>query len=341
MMKGYCTNCNSGDESRRIFDVNSEAKYCYCPRCAKRYKPKVAIFNYDKTIYKYNKRAKFYLSNVGQPKYAYQLFAYVLELEPSNKKAKFGRLLSLSYLSTLRRNRFTEVTELLNIVKGEVKGSKDMTKYSNFLLSLDHSVNEYMHRVRKNLCIHDYFYDVECVKLYFKHLRDAIALKRVIAGELINANNKKGSEQVFETVKNMELVYNQVIYTADGQDHYFTNFTKSGDLLIVDGKKPIDTKLGTKYKRYSLNKGVKNTKVLGEIVFSKAYFRIFRVYEKCLVSAVTLLILSIASLITFIAIPSGGLKILFLTLFIVFGALAASFVALYLIFAGILKKPRF
>ena len=39
--KGYCTNCNKHDESRRIFDVNSEARVCYCPHCGKKYRPKI------------------------------------------------------------------------------------------------------------------------------------------------------------------------------------------------------------------------------------------------------------------------------------------------------------
>ncbi len=90
MKKGFCTGtgCNNREEVRRIFEVNSEAQFCYCPYCGKKYRPKVAIFNYEKRITRYNKKAKFFLLNVGQPLYAYNLFAYVLELEPENKTAK-------------------------------------------------------------------------------------------------------------------------------------------------------------------------------------------------------------------------------------------------------------
>ena len=80
MKKGFClsTVCNKREEVRRIFDVNSEAQFCYCPYCGKKYRPKVAIFNYEKRITRYDKKAKFFLKNVGQPLYAYNLFAYVV-----------------------------------------------------------------------------------------------------------------------------------------------------------------------------------------------------------------------------------------------------------------------
>ena len=94
MKKGFClsTVCNKREEVRRIFDVNSETQFCYCPYCGKKYRPKVAIFNYEKRITRYDKKAKFFLKNVGQPLYAYNLFAYVLELEPTVNVLEFGAL---------------------------------------------------------------------------------------------------------------------------------------------------------------------------------------------------------------------------------------------------------
>ena len=101
LKKGYCISCNKNDETRRIFDVNPSVSYCHCPHCGKRYRPKVAIALYQKVIARYLRRAFFFLRNVGNPKRAYGIFAYVLELEPSNKAARMGRVLSLAYLSTI------------------------------------------------------------------------------------------------------------------------------------------------------------------------------------------------------------------------------------------------
>lgn len=340
MKRGYCTNCNKRDEVRRIFEVNSESRFCYCPHCGKKYRPKVAIFNYEKTIAKYNKRAKFFLKNIGQPLYAYNLFAYVLELEPYNKTAKLGRLLSLAYLSTLRRNHFGEVKELLEIARPDLKDAKNKDKYNHFLLSLDKCLNDYIAKVRKKLTIRTYFYDSDCIKLYYKHLRDTISLKRFVAGEFSGVGDKKSSQDVFESIKNLELVYNEILYTADGVDHTFTNFTKYGDPLVSEGRKKIDTKLG-KYRMSTLDKDNKKLAILSDSVFSKVYFHMFAIYDKCYWYAGISLGVAIIMMILFITQINQPLFTLFLILFIIFIVQGVAFLALRLIFGSILKKPRY
>ena len=136
--------------------------------------------NYKKTIDKYNRKAYFYLRHAGEYRLGYDLFAYVLELEPTNRTAKLGRLLSLANLSTTRRNRFTEVRELMDIERPLFHDKTFTREYTAYLISLNSCIDVYCMLLRKNLTIKDYFYDVACIKLYYRHIADAILLKRMI-----------------------------------------------------------------------------------------------------------------------------------------------------------------
>ena len=243
MKKGYCINCNKHDELRRIFDVNSEAKWCYCPRCGKKYAPKIAISNYDRMINHYLRRARFFLRNVVESSYSYSIYGYVLELEPSNTNAKLGRLLSLAYMSSLRRNRFLEVKEMLDLSRDEFRLVRNRKEYNSFLKSLDRCLSDYIEKVRKALTTHNYFYDVDCLKLYYCHVRDTIMLKRIVASEFAEIQQKDRFEKATDSIKELESQYREIFYTLDGCDHYFANFTKRGDVLITEGQKRAEVKL--------------------------------------------------------------------------------------------------
>ena len=342
MKRGFCTGtgCNNREEVRRIFEVNSEAQFCYCPYCGKKYRPKVAIFNYEKRITKYNKKAKFFLMNVGEPLYAYNLFAYVLELESWNRTAKLGRLLSLAYLSTLRRNRFNEVRVLLELARDDVKETKTMAnKYSNFLDNLNECASEYIDRVRKKLTFRNYFYNGDCLKLFFVNLRDTITLKRFLAGEYSANGDKREAQKTFDEIKKLELAYNEVIYTVDGIDHSFTNFTKAGDPLISQGRKRIDTKL-SKFRMSTLDKNDKKLIYIKDTVFSTTFIRIYHLYDKAYVFSIINGAIGIGCMAAWLSLLKMKIAPLFLALFIFFTVLGLSFIALRIIFGYILKKPR-
>ena len=339
MKKGYCINCNKHDEQRRIFDVNSEARWCYCPRCGKKYPPKVAIANYERMINHYLRRAKFFLKNVVESTYSYSLYGYILELEPENSNAKLGRLLSLAFMSTLRRNRFLEVKELLDMSKDEFHLVRNRKEYCSFLKSLDKCLNEYIERVRKILSTHSYFYDTDCLKLYYQHVRDTIMLKRTIVAEFSEIQQKDQFEKVSESIKELESKYKEVFYTVDGVDHYFANFTKKGDVLITDGQKKIDVKL-TKRKMYSLDAKNKKTKVFKERVFPGMGITLFNIFEKCFIIAGTLLALSVIALVFYLIFIKLSFSPILLSIFIVFSVFGVGFIALRLLIGIILKRPR-
>ena len=340
MVKGYCTNCNKHDESRRIFDVNSEAKYCHCPHCGKKYRPRVAITNYDRVIHRYLRRAYYYLKNVRDPNAAYALFAYVLELEPGNKTAKLGRLLSLCFLSTLRRNRFIETKELLLMSNEEFRTPDIRRDYAAFLIHLDRCTNECLQRIRKKITLKGYFYDTECVKLYLKHICDAIELKRTIIEEFSFINEERLASEVDESRKACEKVYDESFFTVDGQEHRLANFAKSGDPLVVNGKKKEDTSKLQRYRMASLNPENKKQRLLKDNVFPLAYQRLFRVVSVSIALAIIFGLFAIAGLVFYLIFMKQAFALAILILMIFFGVLMLTIIGLRLLFISILKKPR-
>lgn len=340
MKKGYCTNCNRDDEARRIFDVNSDARWCYCPHCGKKYRPSVVIENYKKTIDKYNRKAYFYLRNAGEYRLGYDLFAYVLELEPTNKTAKLGRLLSLANLSTTRRNRFLEVRELMDIERVLFHEKPFAREYAAYLISLNSCINVYCELVKKNLTIKTYFYDVACIKLYYRHIADAITLKRMIVEEFSTVGEEKLAAQVSESIKELEKTYDNINFTADGQDHFLANFTKTGEPLITNGRRKVDTKLA-RYRLSTLDTKDKKLNIIPEDVFAKVRYHTYHSYKNSLPLAILLFILFLASLITYLCLRTRSFALPILILAIIFGVFSISFVVLRVLCYLVLKRPKF
>ena len=342
MKKGYCPACKTKDEVRRIFDVNSEAKYCYCPRCMKKYRPKVAIHIYERTINHYLRRATFFLKNAGEPKLAYNLYAYVLELEPTNRSAKLGRMLSLAYISTLRRNRFGEVKELLMIQKDLFQSQYMRKEYIAFLISLDTCINKYMNRSKKKLTIKGYFHDGACFKLHLSNINAAIDLKRLIISELSGINEEKRASAVSASIKVLESEYGKSVVTVNGEEHHFTSFTKDKEPLISTSttKKKVDERV-KRYRPSTLDPNAKKMRYIKDNVFSRSCHYMFLIFNISLVLFIVLAALALSFLITYFILLSYWFRVFFMVFFIIFLVTSLILLGMRFIFQMILKKPRF
>ena len=340
MKKGYCTACKTRDEAKHIFDVNSDSKVCYCPRCMKKYRPRVAIHNYERVINHYLRRANFFLKNAGEPKLAYSLFAYILELEPANKSAKLGRMLSLAYISTLRRNRFSEVKELMIIEKDQFRALGIRKEYIAYLLSLEHCLNTYINKVKKKLMFKGYFYDQDCFSLYLKHVHDVIELKRFIIAEFSAIDQEKMCAAINKTIKTLEGEYNKSVYVVNGEELHLSNFTKEGEPLITAGKKKeMDPRL-EKYRMSTLDPANKKLKVIKDSVFSQTPSRLYFTYHLAIILVIVMGALALTSFITFFITINYWFSGFFMAFFIIFGLLTGACAILRLITSLILKKPR-
>ena len=341
LKKGYCTNCNKHDETRRIFDVNSDAKFCYCPHCGKKYRTKHAISTYENVIQKYIRRSYFYLRNVGDANKAYSMFAYVLELEPSNKTAKLGRLLSLAYLSSLRRNRCREVSELLQMSANDFHGSNIKREYVSFLVLLNHFTISYVESLKKKLTFRSYFYDIDCLKLYFKHIYDTLALKRLIAAELSMCDENQQVTRVNESMKVMEDEFNKSFYDVNGQEHRLVNFAKSGDPLVVNGRNRVDTTKILRYRMATLDPTNKKKKrLLSDVVFTRTYIRVFETHRLSFPVMLVLATLALITLVVYLCLYRFNWSLVLLVFAITLGVGAITFLMLRIFFGSILRKTR-
>ena len=341
MKKGYCTNCNKNDETRRIFDVNPSTSYCYCPHCGKKYRPKVAINNYNRVISRYLRRAFFFLRNVGDARRSYGIFAYVLELEPSNSAARMGRVLSLSYLSTLRRNRFREAKELLLMDVEQFRNRKIEKEYSAFLLELSKCTDEFMFRLEKKLTFKDFFYDVDCLKLYYKHMADVIDIKRTIVNELSLIDEEKMVEIVSNSIKNLEESYKTSVFTADGKEQKLVNFGKSGEPLIVNGYQRKDVTKIQRYRMSTLDPNNKKATYIKDIVFSRTYIKMFNAMQSSIALIIVSALIALVALIIYFVFIKNAHVLVALIIAIIFGIIGVSFVIMRLILSSLLKKKRY
>ena len=342
MVKGYCTNCNKENEGRRIFDVNTDVRFCYCPHCGKKYRPKMAAANYNHVINKYLRRASFFMSNAGQFQNAYNLYAYVLELEPENKLAKLGRLLSLAFLSTVRRNRFIEVKQLLEIEKDEFHEKHFAHQhYNEFLIHLENCTESYLNNVKKALTLKTYFYDVDCIKLYFKHIKDVIELRRLIVSELMVIGVSANLAIISDETKDLEKQYNMTCMTVDGQDHSLAHFAKNGEPIIVNGVKQEDTHL-SRYRMSTLDvNNKKKLNVIPETVFTTVFSRIYKTFEISLGFAIAFGLAAITMLVFYFILIKLPCAPYIMGVFIVLAVTSISFILMRILFGLTLKKPRF
>ena len=340
LKKGYCTNCNKNDETRRIFDVNPSASYCHCPHCGKKYRPKVAINNYNRVLARYLKRAFFFLRNVGDARRAYGIFAYILELEPSNSAARMGRLLSLSYLSSLRRNRFKEAKELLLMDVEQFREERIRKEYAAFLLELSKCTDEYIFRVEKKLTFRDYFYDVDCLKLYYKNMEDVIDIKRIIVNELSLIDEEKMVEIVSNSIKNLEDIFKTSVFTADGKEQKLVNFGKSGEPLIVNGYQRRDTTKILRYRMSTLDPNNKKATLIKDVVFSRTYIKMFNAMQASVALIIASTLIALVALIIYLVFIKNVHILVALIIAIAFGVIGVSLVIMRLIFSSILTKKR-
>ena len=340
MKKAYCFSCKTRDESRRIFEVNSDMKYCYCPRCMKKYRPRVAIHNYERVIHHYLRRANFFLKNAGEPKLAYALFAYILELEPTNKQAKLGRLLSLAYISTLRRNRFLELKELLIIERDQFRSQSVRREYTSFLKTLDHSLNAFVTRAKKRVTFKGYFYESECFTLYLKHIHDVIELKRMIISELSAIDQDNLIMPIENSIKTLEGEYKKSVVVVNGDELHLESFSKDGEPIIVTGKKKkVDPRV-QKYRLASLHPENKKLRLIKDSVYTRRFANYYFTYRLSFILAISLAAVALVSFITFFIVLKYPISPLFITLAILFGVNAIVAVILRFIMMMILKKPR-
>lgn len=282
--KGLCPHCSPKRVERRIFPVNPGASTCFCPHCMKEIEPKVAIEGYRALIDKMLLKADNSLFVTCDPVLAYAQYAEVIELEPKEAHALLGRILCLIYMGKVRKSFLGEALTLLENTPYE---GCDIDEFVFFLKKIDFALDEYESVIYKRLTFRKYFFDVECLKLYWEHLSEIVKMKEFILSITKEIKKERESNQIAVMINMFEHniaqrkdVLHHEAFTADGKC-YSLSKVMNGKAIVTELNKKTNTKL-YRYRLSTLNEEEKHKKYIKDEVF-KDYTHIVKM-EKAFLS---------------------------------------------------------
>ena len=291
--KGLCPYCQPKRLDRRIFQVNPEASTCFCPHCMKEIVPSIAIEGYSNLIKKMLSIADNTLFVTCDPVLAYQQYADVIEFEPKEAHALLGRILCLVYMGRVRKSYLLEATTLLENTPYE---GCDINEYVFFLKKINFALDEYETAVNKKLNFRGYYYDIECLKLYWVYLYEVIKLKELIL-DLVKEIKKRYSSQQNEALINLLEVSIEEKRDLLRADTYTTNGVGYRYVKMANGKacvEIIDTQIETHLSRFrlaTLDEDDKTSRYIKDEVF-KDYTHVVELEKVSLGVSIVLLLIA-------------------------------------------------
>ena len=346
LKKGFCVHCQ-GDEDLRIFDVNKDAEVCYCPHCLVAMPPKEAIANYNALIANYLKHASKALFDSTQYLEAYQTFAHIIDLNETIKVAHFGRIISMVYLSTLRKSKI-EFAHTLHRQEAPkwCHYAETVNEYYHFLLLLLDALTSYENRLKKRLTYHGVFYDMDCVVLYLKRMEEIKLYKDFVAQEakFFVDNGKEQFKDIIGMVALSFHAYEEVFKdrytTADGYKYVFAEFDANGmPLLNMKSANPNPDQKLHKKKIELYPHDNKKSKIKDEIYLNK--LPMFRLFMASIPAASFLFTLAIVGIAFSFVIPSSVVKALVLVFSSLAIIAALVFFTLHFTWKNALKKKYY
>lgn len=346
LKKGFCTHCK-GDEKSRIFDVNKDAEVCYCPNCMAAMLPKEAITNYGALISHHLKVASRALFETTQYLLAYQTFAHVIDLNDSVKVAHLGRILSLVYLSTVRKGKITFAQALHKQDAAKLyRNQERANEYLNFLMLLLDALDIYENRLRRRITLHTQFYDMDCIITYLKRIDEIKDYKVYIADEAkLFLDTNEAFKDVVDRVEASRSFYADVhketFHTVDGYTCKFHKFDANGTpILSIKGEQKVDENGKPLPKKYILfpDEGKKSL-IKDEVYLNK--YALYRLESLSLPLAIAVLIGSVAGLIIAALIPLTPVKITVIVLSALMAVTSFILVFLHFMWKNRLKKKYY
>lgn len=276
--KGLCPYCTTHRVDRRIFPVNPEASTCFCPICMKEVEPKVAIDGYTELISKMLLKADNTLFVTCDPVLAYSEYASVIELEPKEAHALLGRILCLIYMGKVRKSYLGEAYTLLENTPYE---GCDIDEFIFFLKKINFALDEYESSLIKKLTFKSYFYDVECLKLYWVHLHDIIKMKELILSIIKDIKKEYKSSQaevmanmIEHNVEEKKRVIHTDTFVCDGTPYHYVKTVNGKAVIDYSTKRKINTHLN-RYRLASLDIDDKRKRYIKDEIF-KDYTRVVK-----------------------------------------------------------------
>ncbi len=278
LKKGYCTHCHPEEFTNAIFDVNSSAKVCYCPHCMAELTTGEAISNYETMLHNKVVKAKKILYGVKDYGKAYEMFANILAFDPESIEARFGRLLSLLYMSTLRRDRFEEFTLMLgNDYASYFSKMSDLNSLFLFMNKCSIGLDEYEYLVYKKLSYRSYFYDADCLKLYFEKnhkllkARESLLALYELSMQKLDPNSvskevEKYHQDIIDDVEKSKRYLEKKQPTMEGFTYKFVGFNALGKAMIArNDEEP--KRNPTKVVNATLDEEAKHIKIISNNIY--------------------------------------------------------------------------
>ena len=273
LKKAYCSYCKTDDELNRIFSVNPEAKVCYCPNCMVELNPKAAIDEYNYFILQKTTKADCLLFRDTRFYDAYCAYAHIIEIDPLIMHARFGRILSLLYMSTLRHTHFVDSVTLMEREADQYfRKMKDQNHYAKFLSKALNAIDEYQTRFVKRITFKERFYSADCVELYFTRLYEILEAKKFIVGELSKIVVKNPNERIVRLVSTRDIEiaelqqqFDEIVTTTDGNRYKVAKVISAQQILISrldDQLPPL-----VRHKQFKLNENEKKGRLIKDKVY--------------------------------------------------------------------------
>jgi len=267
---GYCKKCQIYGEPPRFIDVNTEHSVIICPKCGTRMTPKQAMTNYDNFFEGLYKEAEILLFRARNYQGAYKAFAKIIDYRPDDVIARYGRILSLVYLSTLRHTYFNEALLMFSEERKKyLRDKRYRLQYFTFIRESNKAVDKYRILLKKRLVYKtkdgkEYFYDKDCVSLYFHRILQIKKFKEMFLEEC-NFLKTKLEDDSFDSlmnfleveIKELDNILKTKVVDLEGYKHTF-NRVSDDDIPIIGRSDVKDLKVPTKVKRRALveKKGV-------------------------------------------------------------------------------------
>ena len=243
LQKAYCKYCSNEDKGHySIFEAVPDASICYCPFCTKQLTPSNAIKDYNHLMNKMVKKAYKTLYEKTDFMEAYRMFGRIIELVEDSIEARFGRLVALLYLSTLRKAYFEEFKELFLLERDAYfSRMRDKAPYVSFFEKVNLAIDEYDRGFRRRIIAHRYFYNADCIKLYLIRIKEIKEIKEMMLAELEPLVQKekhlKSVDSLYSELKleisTKENELRRKLIAGDGSSYKLIEFTEKGNPLLA------------------------------------------------------------------------------------------------------------
>ena len=279
-MLGYCKKCQIYGDEPRFIDVNTEHSVIICPRCGARMTPKQAIANYDNYFENLYKEAEILLFRARNYMGAYKAYAKIIDYRPNDVVARYGRILSLVYLSTLRHTYLNEALLMFaEERKKYLRAQKHRAQYFIFIKEINKAVDKYRTALKKRVVYKtsdgkEFFYDRDCVSLYFHRLIQIRNFKEMFLEECNYLKAKLEDDSFAPLINFLSVELKEIdntlrnkVIDLDGYKYTYSRLSKDDEPII--GRSDLkELKVPAKVKRKVLVEKKNNASVINDSIYT-------------------------------------------------------------------------